>query len=116
MRRRKPDPRWIQAWLEANGGGWYRPMGLDAAHPIVAEAWVCHVCGEGFTPEDHAMIQPLSFKHPVARDGWWAHHRECGATLFFDDPKELRSLRPSNYADLTPERQALVDRRLRISE
>jgi len=90
-------------------------MTLTVDHPIITEAWVCHVCGEGFTPEDATMIQPLSFKHPAARDGWWAHHRECGGTLLFDDPEVRRGMRPTNYVDLTPERQALIDRRLRIS-
>lgn len=102
-------PDWIAAWVAAHDGGWFFPIRMTPEHPLVVEAWRCLHCDEVIESVDVAMVMPF-----VARERWVAVHRECSAANILPEPRMRAALRPDDYASLPPERQWLVDKRLRI--
>ena len=101
-------PQWIHDWCELHDGGWFAAMPLSETHPLVAEKHTCFDCGEGFRPTDVALILPFHSGRV-----WQFHHNTCMAVHLFNEATRA-TLRPENYAELTPEDQWRIDKQLGI--
>ena len=107
-------PDWIQAIMDANGGGWLHPLTLSVEHPLVAEGWACLNCEGVFAAYDIGMVMPFHGGPDAGDDRWVAAHRECLVATFLPDREKRVAFRPPNYDQLTVEEQQVVDRRLHL--
>lgn len=105
-------PDWIAAHCESLSGGWFHPIELSWAHPLVVEGWKCIACDGLFVLQDVAFVMPFHGGPDHGGDRWIAEHRECVAAAMFEAPATRAGLRPPDYSLFMPERQREIDKRL----
>lgn len=101
-------PTWVKEHVLLYGdGGWFHPLYVEAGHPLILEKWACDSCKE--TLVEGEVVAPMP-----SGDEWVVTRMKCFLRGICPPTMDKKEMRPSDYAELSPEHQSRIDARLGI--
>ena len=101
-------PVWVKEHVLKHGdGGWFHPLYVEAGHPLLTEKWACDRCEETLVVGE--VVAPMP-----SGDEWVVTHMECVLRGICPPGMDRKEMRPTDYAELSPEHQSRIDARLGI--